>query len=140
MKIYFPFLLVLLLLSACSSITPGSDLIVVRVEQTETTGLATVNLITAQDDANRSFWITNAPAFHNFVEQLRVPMTVTGTNGSVTLPRGLAILQQLDNVKLAYKAGTTTSNELQTVLNTSLSILNQASAWQTIVTNSVLPK
>ncbi len=120
------------LFEGCASLAPGADPVVVRAEQVETIAQSTLNLVVQEDQANRGFWMTNAPAFHSFAEWLRAPMPVDGTN----LPRGLAIIKQLDDVKLSYKAGAATSNQVETVITTLQTALTQASAWLTIASNS----
>jgi hypothetical protein len=123
------------IISSCASLAPGADPLVVRVEQAETTGKSTFDLVLNEDNSNRSFWKTNAPAFHNFAEWLRQPQTVEATN---TLPRASAMLISLDDVKLAYKASKTAgnSNLLYTIVATTEAAVSQASAWITISTNN----
>lgn len=119
-------------LTGCASLAPGADPLVVRVEQTETGAKATLDLIVNEDDANRAFWLTNAPAFHQFAEKLRAPVSIDGT----TLPFGYAAIRSLDDIKVSYKAGAATSNTVETVLATLQGVLSQASAWSTIVSNA----
>jgi hypothetical protein len=118
------------LIQGCGT-TPdsGSDPLTIKVEQVETSATATFDLVVHVDNSDRGFWRTNAPAFHNFCEWLRAPMAVDQTN---ILPRGLAMVKQLDNVKVAYKSGLATSNTLVTILLTTQSTLDQAAAWSTI--------
>lgn len=116
----------------CNSVAPGSDPIVVRAEQVETGATNTLNGIVSIDDANRPFWITNAPAFHTFAETLRKPVQIDG----LTLPAGLAAVRSLDDVKVAYIAGKATSNDVVAAISVAQSMLSQASAWSVIATNA----
>lgn len=116
----------------CAHLQPGADPIVVNVERTETVAKSSFDLVLNVDNSKRSFFATNAPGFHNFCEWLRAPQTVEETN---SLPRASALLVSLDDVKLAYKAGRATSNEVYALLYTVQSAESQASAWMTVVTN-----
>jgi hypothetical protein len=122
----------LFLFWGCAHLQPGADPIVVNVERFETTAKPTFDLALNVDNSNRAFFATNAPQFHHLCEWLRQPQTVEQTN---TLPRAAAMLVSLDDVKLAYKAGRASSNEVFTVLTTAQSAVNQASSWLTVVTN-----
>lgn len=113
----------------CAHLAPGADPLVVRVEQTQTTAKGAFDLVLKFDHANRPYWRTNAPAFHDFCEWLRVPTTTTA---GVSLPRCSAMLWTLDSVKVAYKAGSASSNALVTALATVTEAANQANAWLTI--------
>jgi hypothetical protein len=123
------------LLLGCKSLTAGADPLVVRVEQTETTAKAGFDAVLNEDNSNRSFWITNAPAFHKFCEWLRQPQTVEGTN---SLPRAAAMLVSLDDVKVAYKSASTSANSnlLFTIVGTVEAAVLQAQSWLTIATNN----
>lgn len=114
----------------CASLQTGSNSIVVRAEQTESGALATFNFVVNADDSNRSFWLTNAPAFHNFAEWLRQPLT----NNGVMYRRGLWMVKQLDDAKLTYKANTSESNVLINAINDLESAKVQANAWYIIAT------
>lgn len=116
----------------CRPLDPGADPLVVRVEQASTLGKQTVQTLFNIDHADRGFWKTNAPAFHNFVNGLRQPQVIEGTN---TLPRGYAILWSLQDVKNDYKLNRASSNQLWTALQTVQSVLNEAGPWLSIVTN-----
>ena len=125
-------LFALMLVVGCASLTPGADPLVVRVEQTETAAGATFDMVLHVDAADRGFWKTNAPAFHQFCEWLRTPMNYK-TN---VVARCVELQFNVDDLKLSYQASKTTgtSNSLYSawmVLNTAFS---QASSWQTIVT------
>lgn len=118
-------------LSGCMLHTaPGADPLVVNVERAETLGKSTFDLVLNTDNDNRPFWRTNAPAFHGFCEWLRQPQTVEGTN---TLPRAAAMLVSLDDVKLSYQSHGASSNALASALGAFSEIVNQASAWATVV-------
>lgn len=119
----------------CNSVAVGSDPVVVRAEQAESGATNTLNLIVTLDDANRGFWMTNAPALHTFAESLRKPVQIDG----VTLPAGLAAVRSVDDVRVAYVAGKATSNDLAMAVSVLQSLLSQASAWSTIVSNTPNP-
>ena len=102
------------LFSGCATLAPGADPLVVRCEQLEASSAATFNTALKIDDANRAFWRTNAPEFHAFMEYLRDPQGV-GTN---TLPRDLAWVMALDDVKQSYKLHRATSNDLIIAIST----------------------
>lgn len=119
-------------LIGCVPLQPGADPLVVRTEQAELGAQATFRLTLQTDQLDRGFWRTNAPAFHDYCEFLRVPTPYQVTN---TLPRYRVMLLSLDDVKLDYKQGRATSNALATALITLQSLQHQANAWLTIVTN-----
>lgn len=113
----------------CAHLQSGADPLVVRAEQVETAGKATVDLLFNLDNADRGFWRTNAPAFHSFVENLRKPVqTSAGTTA-----KGYAVLISLDDVKRDYKASRTSSNALWEAIATAEPVVSQAAAWQTII-------
>lgn len=116
----------------CTHLDPGADPVVVRAEQVETGASATFELVVKTDNNNRSFWITNAPAFHNFAEWLRSPISIQGTNH----PRGIAMIFQLDADKVAYKSHGGSSNALVASTAVLQSALTQSTAWLTISSNS----
>ena len=123
--------LILGILLGCAQLQPGADPLVVNTERTETIAKTTFDLVMQVDNTDRGFWRTNAPAFHSFVEWLREPQTVQ-TN---TLPRCLAMILSVDDVKLDYRAARASSNDLATAVLTLHGALNQAGAWLTVVTN-----
>ncbi len=114
----------------CAQLAPGADPIVVRVEQFEETAKPTFDLTLSVD---QSLGTNSPPAFHNFCAWLSAPQTVEQTN---TLPRCYAMLLSLDDVKLNYKAARVSSNAVFTALATGQSMLNQASSYLSLVTNS----
>lgn len=122
------------LLYGCAPLQPGADPLVVRVEQTQTTAKGAFDLVLNVDQANREFYRTNAAAFHSFCEWLRVPTPVSG--GGV-LPRASAMLWTLDAEKLAYKAGSASSNNLVLVWTMVQTNVTQAQTWLLAVTNSL---
>ncbi len=113
----------------CAHLDANADPLVVRTEQTLTSGKAGFDLVLHVEDANRAFYRTNAPGFHEFCEWLRQPQTI-GTN---TLPRAAAMLYSLDMVKLDYKASRATSNQLFISLTTAASALAQANQWTSVL-------
>lgn len=130
-------LLGLLVLGACSTIQPGNDPLIVETERVLTVGKGTMELVTDVDESNRTFWATNAPAFHQFVEWLRVKVTVNETN---IMRRGPAILTSLNTVKLEYKQHKASSNAVYTALATAQSVLNQAQLWLATVNTNTVPR
>lgn len=118
--------------ATCRKLDPGASPVVVRTEQLLTSAQATFLFTLQVDQKDRGFWRSNAPAFHAFCETLRRPTTYQGTN---VLPQYRVWLLSLDDVKLDYKAGRTSSNALATAGAALTSLMNQASAWSTIVTN-----
>ncbi len=82
---------------------------------------------------------TNAPAFHQFCEWLRQPQTVADSYGTNTLPRGLAMLMSVDDIKNDYEASRASSNALLEALATLQSTANQASSWSSVITNQIKP-
>lgn len=120
----------LALLVACAHLQPGADPLVVRTEQTEQVALATMNLAVHLDDANRTFYRSNAAPFHVFCEWLRQPQTVLlSPTGNVTLARGPAMLWSLHQTKLAYQSSKTYSNALVSALATVEAALAEAQQW-----------
>ena len=118
----------------CAHVAPGQDPLIVRAEQAETVAANTFNLVVTVDDANRPFFIANVPEFHKFAEWLRQPVFVDGTN---QLPQGLAIVKNLDNVKLSYKSAQASSNVFFTTIIVLESTVSQAAGWLSKTTNSI---
>ena len=121
----------------CASLTPGSDPIVVRVEQAQTSAMATFDLVLHVDQADRGFWRTNAPAFHQFCEWLRTPTPYSGTN----LARCQVMQLNVSDLKLAYKASKSagSSNALYSAWATLNTAIGQSTSWTTIVTTPTHP-
>nr|WP_294577598.1 hypothetical protein [uncultured Rhodopila sp.] len=130
-------------LIGCASLAPGADPLVVRVEQTETMGQTAMDLVVKVEAANLGFWRTNAPGFVTFAEWLKQPQTVDGTYGTygtnVTLPRGLALVWSLDQVKQAYEAGRAGSNDVVTAMTALAAATTQAQSWLMVTTNAAAP-
>lgn len=120
---------ILLVFVGCATLDQGADPLVVHVEQAETLSKASFDIVVTFDDSNRGFWITNAPAFHNFAESLRAPVTI-GTN---EFPRAIAMIYRVDQAKVAYQSDKSSSNTLLTVFATLTQAKQQADAWITIV-------
>lgn len=120
------------ILSGCAGLAPGADPLVVRTEQLETVAYSALDNTVSLDNADRGFWRTNAPAFHGFCEWLREPVP-TPTNPNE--PRGLGMILLLDSAKVSYEANKSQSNTLLNALSALQIVLNQAAAWQTIITN-----
>lgn len=126
-----------LTVAGCTVPSPTADPLVVRVEQTQTIAQSSFDLVLNVDNANRAFWITNAPAFHQFCEWLRSPQQY----GATPVPRCIAIQLNVDDLKTAYKASSTTgtSNTLWTAWSTLNVAVGQASSWYSIVTSPIHP-
>lgn len=92
----------------CRSLDPGARAVVVRAEQSITVANASFDSAIHIDAANRSFFKTNAPAFHQFCEWLRTPVVMLPLTNS--LPRGLAIVTSANAVKNRYKATNSTND------------------------------
>lgn len=112
-----------LLLAGCAALAPGADPIVVRAQQTETVGYATLDTFLKVDNANRSLFATNAPALHQYAEWLRAPQVVNGTN---VYPRGIAFMLSLDTIVQQYQKGLANSNQVANVLATAETAITQA--------------
>jgi hypothetical protein len=119
----------------CAPLKPGADPLVVRVEQSETTARDTFTLVLQADNQNRSYWRTNAPAFHQYCEWLREPLQI-GTN---VLPRDLAMILTLNDVKNLYKTGRSTSNDLASVQADMTTALTDALAWLKMTRSQPVP-
>lgn len=117
----------------CASLNPGADALVVRVEQSEAVALSTFDLVLGIDHAQRDWFARNVPEFHKFCEWLRAPVAVDGTN---TLPHSLALVKNLDNVKIAYKQGAASSNAVTIALAVLQSSVKQANGWITTVSTN----
>lgn len=120
----------LLVISGCTTLAPGADPLVVRAEQLETTANASFDLVVAVDNANRGFWLTNAPAFHQFAEWLRAKVPVPN---NADQRRGVAMILLVDSAKLTYQANHSQSNLLIQAVSDLQAAANQAAAWSTIV-------
>jgi hypothetical protein len=136
-------LLAILLTSGCASIAPGADPFVVRVEQTQATANATFDMVLHIDQADRGFWKTNAPGFHNFCEWLRTPIVYCGAPTHECIPRARCVVMQLDvdDLKAAYKATKTptSSNALWSAWSVLSTAIAQSTSWSNIVTTPTHP-
>lgn len=123
------------ILIGCAALQPGADPVIVRAQQVEESGKATFDFVLRLDSADRGFWRTNAPAFHNFCEWLREPQGVLDTTNIILLPRCSAMILSLDNLRRDYKASKVSSNILLQSIAVLESVTVQADAWTKIVTN-----
>lgn len=126
-------MIMLILLNGCATIQPGNDRLVVTAERMETVAISSFDLVVNIDNANRPFWRTNLPAFHEFAEWLRQPQIVWQTN---SLPRGAAMVANVNNIKNDYKASKVDSNVLVSAIAVLQSAMGQANGWLSLVTNS----
>ena len=126
-----------MLYTGCASLNPGADPLVVRTEQTLTGASSTFDFVLGFDNANRGFWKTNAPAFHNFCEWLRTPQAF-GTN---VVPRCVAMELNVDDLKLAYQSSKSTGNSNALYLAWSVldSAIGQTLSWSNIITAPTHP-
>jgi hypothetical protein len=136
MKKFLSILCVVLIVAGCAHLNPGADPLVVRTEQFETGAQATLDLVVEIDNSNRPFFRTNAPVYHQFCAWLREPQPVTLAGAQHNLPRGVAMIANLDNIKLAYKNSQSSSNELYTALSVASATVSEASTWLSVITNS----
>ena len=122
--------LILTVTPGCAPLQPGADPIVVETERTEIVAKSTFDLILHVDNSNRPYFATNAPAFDELCQWLRQPQTIEGTN---TQPRAAALILSVDDVKLDYKAGRTSSNALWVACTTLQGLVNRAQAWSNVI-------
>jgi hypothetical protein len=101
------------LITACSSVVPGSDPLVVRAQQTETIAYSAFDTFLKFDNANRAYIASNAPAVHAFAETLRQPV-VDGTNQT---RQGLLWITQLDRITQAYETNGASSNAVESAIS-----------------------
>ena len=114
----------------CAKLLPGTDPLVVRTEQLEGQAYNTFDSFLRLDDiANVNPAISNGwqPA-HVFAQYLRKPVQ-SGTN---TVPFGVATVLSLDNVKLTYQAGTSSSNSLITAIGVVEAVITQVGQYTTL--------
>lgn len=117
-------------LAGCASVSPGSDPLVVRAEQSESIGYSVLDTVLIVDNSNRGFFQTNAPGFHQFCERLREPIVMDGTN---VTRRWLFYIWSVENAKNAYKAGGGSTNLLVSSLAALETSINQAEQYLTAV-------
>lgn len=120
--------------SGCVSVAAGSDPLVVRTEQVETGAYATFDTFLKLDDIAQSNPLASNSwaSAHAFAVYLRQPVQ----NGSNTVPFGVGTVLSLDQVKLAYKAGTASSNALVTALAVVSTTAAQASQYSALVSTN----
>lgn len=121
-----------LLFAACATLQPGADKFVVRVEQTQLGASATLDFVLHLDNADRGYWRSNAPAFHDFCEWLRTPVPID----RATYARALAMQLNVQSLKVAYKANRNggTSNALYLAADVLSMACSQANSWSNILT------
>jgi hypothetical protein len=122
---------------SCATLEPGADPFVVRVEQTQTSASATIDMILHVDHADRGLWRSNAPAFHRWCEYLRTPQPY----GTTTVPRAVAIKLNVDDLKLAFKASRSApgSNALWSAWSVLNALVLQSASWSNIVSSPITP-
>lgn len=96
----------LALAPACATLQPGADPIAVRSEQTVSTAFNVIDAFLTLEHQHRELSKAKLPAVHAFAEFLRAPVADNGQ----TIPRGLALIQSANRVRLAYKANRTPDN------------------------------
>ena len=106
------------------AVAPGSRAVVVRAEQSISVANATLDAAVHVDQANRSFFQTNAPGFHAFCEWLREPVIIAPLTN--TQPRGLAIVRSADAIKNTFKASNNTND--YAALITALALVEQTTS------------
>lgn len=123
---------------SCRKLDPGADPIVVRTEQALEMGRATFLFTLQVNDKDRDFFRARTPEFHAFCETLRrpTPYPLTSTN---LLPQWRVWLLSVDDVKRDYKAGRATGDAVLTSLSVLNGLLEQAEAWNTVITNRIKP-
>lgn len=126
------FLTAVTLFSACMRLEPGADPFVVNAERVETVAVSTFDLVLGVDDANRVFFMEQAPKFHEFCEWLRAPQPIWGTNSA---PRAIAMVVNLNDVKRAYKRGLQSSNTLNAAILALAEAYSTAAGWLPAITN-----
>lgn len=110
-------------LAGCAMLSPTADPIVVRAQQSETVGYATLHTFVTIEKMNGEFYKSNAPAMHAYAEWLRAPQVINGTN---VYPRGIAFMMSLGAVLAQYKVHKVDSNQVVNVLATVETAINQA--------------
>lgn len=116
--------------AGCAGLKPGEDPIVVNAERLETTADGAFTFVKNVDDADRGFYRTNAPAFHEFVEWLRTPIRMEGTN---VIRRGPAMILAVNSAKHSYQQNHFESNLLTVAVNSLSAAVLQAQSWKTII-------
>jgi hypothetical protein len=100
-------------IAGCSTIAPGADPLIVRTEQTETFATNTFNTFLTLEWENQAFVLANAPYIHTFAESLRQPVM----DGNKPIRQCYYWVLLLDRAKVAYQAGTGSSNQVLNALS-----------------------
>ncbi len=118
-------------LFGCAAIQPGADPLIVRAEQAEQIADSTFSLFLHLEYENRER-IQSVPQIHSYAEWLREPQPVHGTN----MPRAVALVFSLNDVKAAYRANAANSNLLVTATSTLTEALKQAADWTATINST----
>lgn len=128
---FFGVLIIVGFFIGCAALQPGADPLIVNTERFETLASGSFETVVDIDNADRGFWRTNAPAFHNFAEWLRAPVpTLSNPNE----PRGLGMILLVDSARMAYEADKSQSNVLILAISAMTNAVTQAQGWAVIVT------
>lgn len=121
-----------LFLHGCATLDPNASPFIVHTEQVQASAKASVQFILSVDNFNRQFWITNAPALHNFCEYLRAPIPPANHSRATTIQLNVQTL------KVRYKENRSAGNSNALYLVVSeLDVLGaQANSWSNIVSLS----
>lgn len=121
----------LITLIGCAKLQPGVDPLVVRAEQTESMAYNTFDAFLKLDDiANANPEVSKSwQSAHVFAQYLRKPIQ-SGTN---TVPFGIATILSLNNVKLSYIAGTSSSNSLITAIGVVGTVVSQVTQYRALI-------
>lgn len=119
------------LIVSCAGVQAGSDPLIVNTERFETLADSSFQLVVSVDNADRGFWRTNAPAFHNFAEWLRAPVPISGNPNE---PRGLGMILLVDSARMTYETDKSQSNVLILAISAMTNAVTQAQGWAAIVT------
>ena len=122
---------ILLVFVGCATLDQGADPLIVNTERFESVADSSFQLVVSVDNADRGFWRTNAPAFHNFAEWLRTPVP---TASNPNEPRGLGMILLLDSAKMTYEVDKSQSNVLILAISAMTNAVTQAQGWAAIVT------
>lgn len=115
----------------CAKLLPGQDPIVVRTEQVETQTYSILDTFLKLDDTinANSKLAPSWTAAHAFAQHLRTPVQ---SQKGIMVPLGIATILSVDQIKLAYVAGTTTSNALITAVNVLSTTVIQIQQYQSL--------
>lgn len=104
--------LVLLMLSGCAAVQPGADALLVRTEQSEAIGLVTVDAALRFESENRE----------------ALPVAVRKAAAGVRSHAARAFVS-LDDVRLAYKAGTASESKVLVAMAVVEELVSQVIWW-----------